>query len=188
MATKKTAADDALESNQAAMQDQQQETGDNAQQSGQSSLGSNRNHNQDPGSKIKFALFAAVVVILMLCIFVKPWQWFGSDETEKKPEEEEKQNVSLTSNQELMQGEMPVDHEEDLEPDLEKKSEEKKNDDSLGLVPESQSEPALDSSAQYSSGPAKPSLEDLKFQVRQTIERVDALEKQEQQEKPELTS
>jgi len=145
-------------------QDQQQETGDNAQQSGQSSLGSSRNRNQDPGSKIKFALFAAVVVILMLCLFVKPWQWFGSDETEKKAEEE-KQNVSLTSNQELMQGEMPVDHEEDLEPDLEKKSEEKKNDDSLGLVPESKSEPDLDSSAQYSSGPAKPSLEDLKFQA-----------------------
>ncbi|MBQ1873543.1 MAG: hypothetical protein II152_07250, partial [Succinivibrionaceae bacterium] len=54
-------------------QDQQQETGDNAQQSGQSSLGSSRNRNQDPGSKIKFALFAAVVVILMLCLFVKPW-------------------------------------------------------------------------------------------------------------------
>ena len=35
---------------------------------------------------------------------------------------------------------------------------------------------------------AKKQLEDLKFQVRQTIERVDALEKQEQQEKPELTS
>lgn len=145
-------------------QDQQQETGDNAQQSGQSSLSNNRRQ-PGPGSKIKFALFAATVVILMLCLFVKPWQWFGSDETEKKPEEEEKQNVSLTSNQELMQGEMPVDHEEDLEPDLEKKSGEKKNDDSLGLVPESKSEPDLDSSAQYSSGPAKPSLEDLKFQA-----------------------
>ena len=144
-------------------QDQQQETGDNAQQSGQSSLSNNRRQ-PGPGSKIKFALFAAVVVILMLCLFVKPWQWFGSDETEKKAEEE-KQNVSLTSNQELMQGEMPVDHEEDPEPDLEKKSEEKKNDDSLGLVPESKSEPDLDSSAQYSSGPAKPSLEDLKFQA-----------------------
>lgn len=145
-------------------QDQQQETGDNAQQSGQSSLSNNRRQ-PGPGSKIKFALLAATVVILMLCLFVKPWQWFGSDETEKKPEEEEKQNVSLTSNQELMQGEMPVDHEEDLEPDLEKKSGEKKNDDSLGLVPESKSEPDLDSSAQYSSGPAKPSLEDLKFQA-----------------------
>ena len=143
-------------------QDQQQ---DNAQQSGVSSLSNNRRQ-PGPGSKIKFALLAATVVILMLCLFVKPWQWFGSDESEKKPEEEEKQNVSLTSNQELMQGEMPVDHEEDLEPDLEKKSGEKKNDDSLGLVPESQSaEPALDSSAQYSSGPAKPSLEDLKFQA-----------------------
>ena len=146
-------------------QDQQQPAEDNAQQSGQSSLSNNRRQ-PGPGSKIKFALFAATVVILMLCLFVKPWQWFGSDEAEKKPEEEEKQNVSLTSNQELMQGEMPVDHEEDLEPDLEKKSGEKKNDDSLGLVPESQSaEPALDSSAQYSSGPAKPSLEDLKFQA-----------------------
>lgn len=145
-------------------QDQQQETGDNAQQSGQSSLSNNRRQ-PGPGSKIKFALFAATVVILMLCLFVKPWQWFGSDETEKKPEEEEKQNVSLTSNQELMQGDLPADHPEDIEPDLEKKSEEKKDDDSLGLVPESQSEPALDSSAQYSSSPAKPSLEDLKFQA-----------------------
>ncbi len=33
---------------------------------------------------------------------------------------------------------------------------------------------------------AKKQLEDLKFQVRQTIERVDALEKQEQQEKQKL--
>lgn len=147
-----------------ASQNTQGQQQDNAQQSGQSSLSNNRRQ-PGPGSKIKFALLAATVVILMLCIFVKPWQWFGSDETEKKPEEEEKQNVSLTSNQELMQGEMPVDHEEDLEPDLEKKSEEKKNDDSLGLVPESKSEPDLDSSAQYSSGPAKPSLEDLKFQA-----------------------
>ena len=147
-----------------ASQNTQGQQQDNAQQSGESSLSNNRGQ-PGPGSKIKFALFAATVVILMLCLFVKPWQWFGSDETEKKAEEE-KQNVSLTSNQELMQGEMPVDHEEDLEPDLEKKSGEKKNDDSLGLVPESQSaEPALDSSAQYSSGPAKPSLEDLKFQA-----------------------
>lgn len=147
-------------------QDQQQPAGDNAQQSGESSLSNNRRQ-PDPGFKIKFALFTATVVILMLCLFVKPWQWFGSGEAEKKqPEEEEKQSVSMTSNQELLQGDLPADHPEDMEPDLEKKSEEKKDDDSLGLVPESKSEePALDSSAQYSPGPAKPSLEDLKFQA-----------------------
>ena len=155
----------ASQNTQEAAADEQQETGQNGQQSGASSLSNNRNRNPGTGSKIMFALVAAVIVILML-LFIKPWQWFGSGEPEKKAEEKN-QDVSLTSNQELMQGDIPEEPrgEESDEPDLEKKSEEKKEDDELQLVPEPDNEPPLDNSAQLTSDPAKPSLEDLKFKA-----------------------
>ena len=134
------------------------------QQTGSSALNTDSHRNQK-AEKALFALGAIIVIILMLCIFLKPWQWFGSDDS-SETKQDEKTDQGMTSQVELRQGEIPVDQSEkpiddDEEPDLEAK----KDDGNLGLVPGAPAPAAGSVQAQAAPASTGPTLEDLKFQA-----------------------
>lgn len=134
------------------------------QQTGSSSLNTNRKNDQK-GAKALFFAGVIILALLVLCIFLKPWQWFGSDDS-SETKQDEKTDQGMTSQVELRQGEIPVDQSEkpiddDEEPDLEAK----KDDGNLGLVPGAPAPAAGSVQAQAAPASTGPTLEDLKFQA-----------------------